>query len=167
LAGVALLSTRYSELRRGRERGGASVLTSGAGSAALSSFLFGVVYVGVGYATPSVGFVLPVVLLRGMGALCGFLAAPLLHESVRPSRASFSKVILAMGGLEATGFLSFNYGLTLGVNSIPVVAALSGMGGAVAASYAIIFLRERLERNQVLGLGLSLLGVFLLLYVGA
>jgi drug/metabolite transporter (DMT)-like permease len=126
-----------------------------------------VVYVGVGYVTPSVGYVLPVVFLRGIGSAAGIMAAPLFHESVRPSRASFSRVILAMGALEAVGFLSFNYGLSLGAGSLPVVAALSGMGGAVASAYAFIFLRERLERNQIIGLGLSLAGVFVLLYLGA
>ncbi len=95
----------------------------------------------------------------------GFLAAPALREDVRPTRSSFSRVILAMGALEAVGFLAFNYGITLGVDSIPVVAALSGMGGAIAASYALALLRERLERNQVIGIALSIIGVFVLLYL--
>jgi len=36
----------------------------------------------------------------------------------------------------------------------------------VAASYGLAFLRERLEPNQVLGVLLSLAGVFALLYLG-
>ena len=40
------------------------------------------------------------------------------------------------------------------------------MGGAVAASYGLAFLRERLEPNQVLGVMLALIGVFVLLYLG-
>ena len=71
-----------------------------------------------------------------------------------------------MGILETAGFLSFTYGIAADVGSLPVVAAISGMGGAVAASYGLYFLKERLEPNQMLGVVLSLLGVFTLLYLG-
>jgi drug/metabolite transporter (DMT)-like permease len=166
MAGVLLLSTRFSELRNYRRGSGGPSLTAGVGSALMSSILFGVVYVGIAYATPVAGYVLPVVFLRGVGTAVGVAAAPRLGESVMPTRSSFSRVILSMGALEATGFLSFNYGLALGSNSLPVIAALSGTGGAVAAVYAMKFLKERLEKNQVLGLGLAVAGVFALLYFG-
>jgi len=165
IVGVVLLSTRFSDLRGRRDRALPN-MTTGVGAAVAASFLFGLAYVGVGYVTPMVGYVVPVVFLRGIGTIAGFLVAPVLHETVRPSRESFSKVVMAMGVLEAIGFLSFNYGLSLGVQTLPVVAALSGMGGAVASSYALFFLRERLEANQIIGLGLSIIGVFVLLYIG-
>lgn len=165
MVGVVLVSTRFSELRSYRRGRGLPNITAGVGSAVTSSFFFGVVYVGVGYATPVVGYVLPVLFLRGVGALVGFLAAPVLREKVRPSRDSFSRTIFVMGVLETFGFLAFNYGLSLGVDSLPVVAALSGMGGAVAAAYALVLLKERLEKNQLLGMALSIAGVFVLLYL--
>jgi uncharacterized membrane protein len=96
----------------------------------------------------------------------GFLLAPILHQEIRPSRLAFSNTILVMGVLEAVGFLGFTYGISTTVGSLPVVAALSGMGGAVATSYGLAFLKERLEPNQVIGVLLSLLGVFTLLYLG-
>jgi multidrug transporter EmrE-like cation transporter len=40
------------------------------------------------------------------------------------------------------------------------------MGGAVAAGYGLVLLKERLELNQIIGVVLSLLGVFTLLYLG-
>ena len=52
------------------------------------------------------------------------------------------------------------------VYTYPVVTALSGMGGAVAASHGLAFLKERLGPNQLLGIPLSLAGVFALLYPG-
>jgi drug/metabolite transporter (DMT)-like permease len=162
-----MLSTRFSELKKRGREGGLPSLTAGAGSALVSSVSFGIVYVGIGYATPATGYVLPVIVLRAVGSLVGFVAAPILRESVRPTRSSFSRVILAMGVLEAVGFLAFNYGLSLGSDTLPVIAAISGMGGAVAAFYALAFLKERLERNQALGLGLAVVGVFTLLYLGA
>jgi drug/metabolite transporter (DMT)-like permease len=75
-------------------------------------------------------------------------------------------VILVMGLLEAVGFLVFNFGVSLGSDSLPVVTAISGMGGAVATVYGMTILKERLETNQFLGAMLSLAGVFALLYFG-
>ena len=163
MAGVVLLSTRFSELRAA---GVPAKITAGVGSAIGASVFFGIVYIGVGYATPIVGFVLPAVILRAVGSGVGVAAAPVLHEDISPKRSSFSRVILAMGLLETIGFLSFSYGLSSSADSLPIVTALSGMGGAVAVGYAMYFLRERLEANQVIGLMLSLAGVFALLYLG-
>ena len=166
IVGVILLSTRFSELRSSLKGGSTIKLTSGLGSAIAASFFFGMVYVGVGYATPYVGYAVPPVLLRGVALVVAFLLAPLLKEGIRPSRAALSNTIIVMGALESVGFLSFNYGISVAADSLPAVAALSGMGGAVAASYALVFLKERLELNQVLGMTLSLVGVFTLLYLG-
>ena len=165
ILGVVLLSTRFSELKKYLDGRGAPGITTGVGSAIGSSLFFGAVYVGVGYAAPLVNFVLPAVFLRAVGAGAGFVLAPLLRQDVRPSRSAVSNTILVMGVLEAAGFLAFIYGISEGGVSLPVVTALSGMGGAVAATYAMVFLRERLERNQVVGILLSFAGVFALLYL--
>lgn len=167
ILGVVLLSTRYSELRshiRGRS---VLQLTPGVGSAGLAAISFGTIYTGVGYVTPAVGFVIPVLFLRGIGLVVGILYAPFARKSIRPDRASFSVTMIAMGILEALGFLAFNFGVSLSSDALPIAIALSGMGGAFATSYAIAFLRERLELNQLLGVVLSLAGVFTLLYFGA
>jgi drug/metabolite transporter (DMT)-like permease len=166
LVGVILLSTRFSELygfMRGR---GAPNLTKGVGSALGSSVLFGTVYIAIGYTAPLVSVVLPVLVLRVVAIIAGFALAPLFHQSLRPSRQVFSLKIIAMGILEAMGFLFFTYGISTASGSLPIVAALSSMGGAVAASYGLAFLRERLEPNQMIGILMSLLGVFTLLYFG-
>jgi uncharacterized membrane protein len=166
IVGVVLLSTRFSQLAafiRGTE---AKNLTAGVRSAIGASLSFGIVYVGVGYAAPLVSYVIPALFLRTVAVGAGFLLAPLLHQDTRPSRSAFSTTILAMGILEAAGFLIFTYGISTGGGSLPVVAALSGMGGAFAASYGLVFLGERLERNQLIGVALSLTGVFALLYFG-
>jgi len=166
IIGVILLSTRFSELHAFVRGGGAPNLTAGIGSAVGSSLLFGVVYIAIGYAAPSVSVVVPVMVLRVVGITAGFLLAPVLHQKVGPSRLTFSRTIITMGALEAVGFLTFTYGISTTGGSLPVVAALSGMGGAVAASYGLVFLKERLEPNQVAGVLLSLIGVFTLLYLG-
>jgi drug/metabolite transporter (DMT)-like permease len=166
ITGVILLSTRFSELRRFVGGIGSPNLTVGVPLAIGASLLFGSVYVAIGYAAPIVGLVLPVMMLRIVGVALGVLLAPLLGQDVRPSRGVFSVKIVGMGVLEAIGFLSFTYGISGAGGSLPIVAALSGMGGAVAASYGLAFLKERLEPNQIIGVFLSLLGVFTLLYLG-
>jgi len=77
-----------------------------------------------------------------------------------------SKTMVAIGVLEAFGFLAFTSGIAAAGGALPVVTAISGMGGAVAASYGIAFLKERLEPNQLIGVIFSLAGVFVLLYFG-
>ena len=165
IAGVILLSTRFSQLR-GPMGAGSRRLSAGAGLAMAASSSFGVVYFGVGYAAPYVSVVLPVMFLRIVAVGAGFLLAPALKMEVRPDRLVLSKTIMAMGVLEAVGFLTYTYGIEGAGSSLPVVTALSSMGGAVAAGYGITLLRERLEPNQVLGILLSLAGVFMLLYLG-
>jgi len=166
IAGVLLLSTRLSELRASLARKGAPNVTVGIGSAVGASVFFGIAYVGLGYSIALVGYVLPTIILRGVATAAGFLLAPLLKQEVRPSRSAFSNTIVVMGILEAIGFLAFSYGVSQGSSSLPVIAAVSGMGGAVAAAYGLVFLRERLELNQVIGVFLALTGVFFLLYLG-
>jgi len=166
IAGVILLSTRFSELYAYFRGTSAPSLTKGVGMAVGASLCFGTVYVGIGYAAPSVSFVLPVLFLRIIAISAGLLLAPLLKQEALPTRPVFSKAMIAMGVLEAFGFLAFTYGISAAGSALPIVTALSGMGGAVAASYGLAFLRERLEPNQMLGVLLSLAGVFALLYLG-
>jgi drug/metabolite transporter (DMT)-like permease len=164
ILGVVLLSMRYSELKNYTRGNGRPTLTAGVGSAIGSAVSFGLVYVVVGYATPSVGYYVPVLFLRGVATLVGFLLAPAFRAGIRPTKASFSPTMIIMGALESVGFLSFNLGVSFGADSLPVVAALSGMGGAIAAAYAMVLLKERLEKNQLLGAVISVAGVFALLY---
>lgn len=166
ILGVVLLSARLSEVH-GYLRGGSSPsLVAGLRLAIAASFLFGLIYVGVGYATLFVGYALPPVILRGVGVAVGLAVAPLLGVDVRPSRGALSRTVLLMGLLESVGFLSFNYGVSVDPASLPVIASLSSLGGAVTSSYAMVFLKERLEPNQVIGLLLALAGVSILVYLG-
>ncbi len=166
IGGVVLLSMRVSDLRKPTSGKRSSALMAGVGSAVGSSVFFGAAYVGVGYAIPLVGYVVPIIILRGIAALVGFMIAPLIGQAVGPSRAALSVTIATMGVLEALGFLAFTYGVSASAGSLPIVAAVSGVGGAVATIYGLMFLRERLELNQIVGIVLAVSGVFVLLYLG-
>jgi drug/metabolite transporter (DMT)-like permease len=166
IVGVVLLSTRFSELGKYVFGGGSPKVTAGVGSAVACSILFGVMYVGFGYAAPLVSLILPSLVLRAVGTGLGFAMAPVLHYDPRPSRLVISNTIIAISVLEAAGLLVFTYGIESAGAALPVVAALSGMGGAVATFYGLLLLRERLEWNQVAGVVVALAAVFALLYIG-
>jgi drug/metabolite transporter (DMT)-like permease len=166
VTGVMLLSTRFSQLRAFLAGRGSANLTVGVGSALGSSVLFAVVYVGIGYAAPLVSLVVPAIVLRAVAIAAGFLLAPFIRQDARPSRLVFSNKIIAMGVLEAAGWLAFTTGVQSTGGSLPIVAAIAGMGGAVATTYGLVFLKERLDPNQIAGVLLALVGVFALLYLG-
>jgi len=166
IAGVILMSTRFSEFQGHLRGSGAPNLTRGVPLAVGASLTFGAVYVAIGYAAPSVSVVLPVLFLRVFAITLGFLFAPILKQEARPTRMVLTKTMIAIGVLEAFGFLAFTSGIAAAGEALPIVTAISGMGGAVAASYGIVFLKERLEPNQLIGVMLSLVGVFVLLYFG-
>jgi len=166
IAGVILLSTRFSELRTYFAGRGPPNVTAGVASAVICAFLFGFVYLGLGYAAPVMSLVLPALVLRIVATLLGFTMAPVLHYDPRPSRLAISNTVIAIGSLEAAGLLTFTYGILSAGASLPIVAALSGMGGAVATLYGIRLLKERLEWNQFLGIAVALAAVFALLYLG-
>ncbi len=166
IVGVILTSTKLSALRQSFSGGRAPNLTAGFLPALGAAVFFGGVYVGVGYAAPLVSVVVPVMVLRIMGISVGAVLAPLFKQDIRPSKSIFSKPLIFMGILEAIGFLALTYGISIPGGSLPVVTAISGMGGAVAAGFGLVLLKERLEMNQVLGVVISLLGVFVLLYLG-
>jgi drug/metabolite transporter (DMT)-like permease len=166
ITGVILLSTRFSQLRAFLAGRGPPNLMVGVGSALGSSALFGTVYVGIGYAAPLVSLAVPAIMLRAATVSLGFILAPFLKQDAKPTRLAFSNKIIAMGLLETVGWLSFTYGIESTGGSLPIVVAVAGMGGAVATSYGLVFLKERLDPNQIVGVLLALLGVFALLYLG-
>ena len=68
--------------------------------------------------------------------------------------------LLGAGVANVTGFLCFAWGLASG--SPAVVTVLSTLSGAVACIIAVVLLRERLARIQIIGCGLILLGAMFL-----
>ena len=166
IAGVVLLSTRFSELRGYLAGAGSARVTAGVGQALGSALIFGTIYIAIGYSAPLVSLTVPAIMLRAVAVMVGLLLAPVIKQDIRPALPVFSRTLVAMGVLEAAGFLVFTYAILLPGGSLPIVAAIAGMGGAVAASYGLVFLKERLEPNQMAGVFLALVGVFALLYLG-
>lgn len=159
VVGVMLVSMHFSELRNSSNR-----ITTGLVPAIVASVSFGTVYVGVGYVTSIVGYFVPVIFLRSIGMILGFMFAPFFRQNIRSARKNITPRVIFMGILESLGLLFLTLGIELAGGEIPLVTALSSLGGAFATSYAILFMKEKIEVNQALGAVLAITGVFFLLY---
>ena len=49
-------------------------------------------------------------------------------------------------------------------SDLPIVAALSGFAGGVTVILALLLLKEKPEKNQLLGMALAVVGVVVLSY---
>ena len=112
------------------------------------------------------GWFLPVVFLRAVAAGTGFALAPLIKQPVGLRRFTFSPRILAMGSLGVVAFLSFNTGVSVAPDSLPIMTALAGTASAFVVLYAKVFIHEELELNQLAGIIILIVAVFALLYFG-
>ena len=105
-----------------------------------------------------------------MGAASiGFAAGFPLKQDLSPFGGSALRRVVAMGALEAGGLLSFSLALisssTLG--GLPIITTLAGMGVVFTVGYATVLLREKVELNYAVGIGLLIASVAALLYLTA
>ncbi len=166
MVGIVLVSTSVSDLRT-RLFGRGRALAPGVGSAVLSALFFGMSWTAFGYASQTLGFLLPAIAIRlGAGAV-GFGVAPILKEDVRPVFVGSLPRLSIMSALEASGAILFSFAAiaSSSPDAIPILATFSGISAAFTVCLAIIFLRERLEINHVLGIIMLIGGVVVLLYL--
>ncbi len=168
IVGVVLVSTRLSELG-GQLRGSAGRLSVGAGSGLIAALLFGMTWAGFGYADQNIGYLLPALFMRVGSAAIGFVSAPFLKQAVRPRFEGVSRRLLLIGVLETIGVFAFALNLRQisGGESLPIVATFGGIGTVFTVALAVLILKERVEKNQALGIVILLVGVASLLYVRA
>ncbi|MGA8023452.1 MAG: DMT family transporter, partial [Candidatus Acidiferrales bacterium] len=84
------------------------------------------------------------------------VAAP-VGQSIQLPRGGVWWLLLAVGVLDTAAFVANNAGLSTG--QVSVVSVLASLYGAVTVLLSWIFLRERLERSQWLGIVLIFGGV--------
>jgi drug/metabolite transporter (DMT)-like permease len=81
------------------------------------------------------------------------------RQTIRPPHGSVWWLLLAVGVLDTAAFVANNAGLSTG--QVSVVSVLASLYGAVTVLLSWIFLRERLERSQWLGIVLIFAGIIL------
>lgn len=84
---------------------------------------------------------------------------------VRPNRRTLGTIIF-MGISDTLGYLSFDVGIRIASNNLPIVATLSGLVGTFTILYASAFYKERLSPLQWAGVVAITAGVLIVLFLG-
>ncbi len=164
LAGVLLAATTFSRKPNGErahgERTPKVYMAQGVIWAILAALGFGFLFWFLGfYVVPAVGSGVSVWIMR-LTAIFSllFVAAP-ARQSLRLPRGSVWWLVLAVGVMDTAAFVFNNEGLRVG--HVSVVSVLASLYSAVTVLLSWIFLRERLERSQWLGIFLIFAGIVL------
>jgi drug/metabolite transporter (DMT)-like permease len=135
-------------------------LSKGVGWALLAALGFGVLFWFLGfYVVPAVGPTISVWVIRLTSFSVLALAAIPTRQSLKLPSGSVWWLLAAVGFLDTAAFVANNAGLHTG--QVSVVSVLASLYGAVTVLLAWIFLREKLERSQWLGIILIFVGIVL------
>ena len=135
-------------------------LSKGVGWALLAALGFGVLFWFLGfYVVPAVGPTISVWVIRLTSFSVLALAAIPTRQSLKLPSGSVWWLLAAVGFLDTAAFVANNAGLHTG--QVSVVSVLASLYGAVTVLLAWIFLREKLERSQWLGIILIFGGIIL------
>jgi drug/metabolite transporter (DMT)-like permease len=135
-------------------------LSKGVGWALLAALGFGVLFWFLGfYVVPAVGPTISVWVIRLTSFSTLALAAIPARQSLHLPRGGVWWQLAAVGFLDTAAFVANNAGLRTG--QVSVVSVLASLYGAVTVLLAWIFLREKLERTQWLGVVLVFAGIVL------
>jgi drug/metabolite transporter (DMT)-like permease len=167
MAGVVLLSMRFSEVRKFRGTGTRSIFSLGVLPGLLSACSFAFVFLVLSVVVPATGYLVPILYLRGFATAFGFILGAVTKQDLKPTRQKLSAIVLAIAVLDTLGFIFLNLGIAFAKGSLPLVIMASGMGGAFLVGYGILLLKEKPEPNQLLGIVVSIVGVASLLYLTA
>ena len=162
LAGVILAGTSFTRTKEGAAGGedGKMQVTAAKGLvwAILAAVGFGFLFWFLGfYVVPAVGSSVSVWVMR-LTAIAGmFLLAAPTRQSVRLPHGSVWWLLMAVGLMDTSAFVLNNAGLRIG--PVSVVSVLASLYGAVTVVLSWIFLRERLEWSQWVGIAVLFAGI--------
>jgi drug/metabolite transporter (DMT)-like permease len=166
LVGVVLASTSFAADSAHATADGShprARLTKGVGWAIVAAVGFGFLFWFLGFhVVPVLGSVISVWMIRLTSFTVLVLAAAPTRQSLKLPPGSVWWLLLGVGLLDTAAFVFNNAGLHTG--QVSVVSVLASLYGAVTVVLAWIFLRERLERSQWLGIVLIFAGIVLVSY---
>lgn len=132
----------------------------GVGWAILAAVGFGVLFWFLGFhVVPIAGSAFSVWMIRLSTFSTLALAAAPARQTLALPRGSVWWLLAVIGVMDTVAFVANNAGLHLG--QVSVVSVLASLYGAVTVLLSWIFLRERLERSQWLGVVLIFAGIVL------
>jgi drug/metabolite transporter (DMT)-like permease len=167
LVGVILAATSFAPQAESATAGSETAtdgetahahLSKGVGWAIFAALGFGVMFWFLGFhVVPLVGSAVSVWVMRLTALVSLAVVAAPVGQSIRLPRGGVWWLLLAVGVLDTAAFVANNAGLSTG--QVSVVSVLASLYGAVTVLLSWIFLRERLERSQWLGIVLIFAGV--------
>jgi drug/metabolite transporter (DMT)-like permease len=135
-------------------------LSTGVGWAICAALGFGVLFWFLGFhVVPAVGSAVSVWVMRLTALVALAVASAPTGQTLQFPRGGVWWLLLAVGILDTAAFVVNNAGL--GTGQVSVVSVLASLYGAITVLLAWIFLRERLERSQWLGIVLIFIGIVL------
>ncbi|HXN98230.1 MAG TPA: DMT family transporter [Candidatus Acidoferrales bacterium] len=160
--GVILAAMSFaSKANDASHSNGASVsayLSRGVGWAILAAVGFGFMFWFLGFhVVPLVGDAVSVWVMRLTALVSLAVFALPARQNIRPPHGGVWWMLAAVGLMDTAAFVANNAGLHIG--PVSVVSVLASLYGAVTVLLSWIFLRERLERSQWLGIVLIFIGV--------
>jgi drug/metabolite transporter (DMT)-like permease len=112
------------------------------------------------FVTPSLGGITPVWCIRLATPLILFVLSPAARQPLTFPRGSIWWILLGVGIVDTFGYIFYNNGTLSG--ALALVTILSSLYSAVTVLLAWIFLRERLQYSQWLGIGVIFVGIVLI-----
>ena len=138
-------------------------LAKGVVWAIVAAIGFGFLFWFLGFhVVPVLGSVISVWMIRLTSFTVLVLAAAPSRQTITLPRGSVWWLLLGIGLLDTAAFVFNNAGLRTG--QVSVVSVLASLYGAVTVVLSWVFLRERLERTQWLGIVLIFAGIVLVSY---
>ena len=162
LTGVLLAAMSFapkaSELAAANGASPGAQLSRGVGWAVLAAVGFGFMFWFLGFhVVPLVGDAVSVWVMRLTALVSLSVFALPARQSIRFPHGGVWWMLAAVGLMDTAAFVANNAGLHIG--PVSVVSVLASLYGAVTVLLSWIFLRERLERSQWLGIVLIFAGI--------
>ncbi|HVB21579.1 MAG TPA: DMT family transporter [Ktedonobacteraceae bacterium] len=167
LFGVALAATAFSSTKEVQDvkiTEGASrhtgILPRGVAWALAASLGYGIIFWILGFrVTPVLGGIAPVWLIRLTTLSTLSLLVVPLKQKVSVPRGSVWWFIAGAGLLDTAAYVSFTIGLTAG--QVAIIGVIASLFSAVTVLLAWIFIREKLQWSQWLGVAIIFVAIVL------
>lgn len=159
IAGVTLVSLNWSDIKNQN-----SHLLKGVKETVASAVLFGIFWNLSDVITDEIGW-LPTTIYVKVGVILFLLLFSLFLKrslSLAETTTQTKLMMLLVDVLEAFAVMSFNWGLSVGdvILVTPIASALS----IVTITMAVVFLKEKITRVQVLGIATAIAGIILTVF---
>lgn len=154
--GVVMVTTSWKELSKTK----ITKLVKGAEYGIAALVMWAIILTTVKITIPIYGAIMPIIIIKFVALVIMIGYSPIKKIKWDIPWRKLWKLFIAIGIFDAMAFVGYNYGIAQG--SISVVAPIAAAFPAITIVLARIFLKEKLERSQQLGVVAILAGLVLL-----